>query len=131
MKTFIVFLALLLVLVSFLIWSSDLDRYMELQNCLKALAEECACGASLFTDRAAYAAGELKIDEKAARDYVSFIIENAESKAPLTGMDISASLSFTGDGTEVTLRCVSLSDLFRLPFLSLYEIERSAGYAWQ
>jgi len=131
MKTFLVFLAMVLVLVSFLTWASDLQRYMSVQSHLKALAEECAGGAALFTDPDAYAQGRLVINETAADQYVRFLIQNAESTPPLAGMNIQAQLSFSGDGTVVTLICTSPFDLFRLPYLSRYEVRRSASYRWQ
>ena len=44
MKTFLTFLGLLVVCLSLLCFTSDMDRYAKLQLHMKALAEECAAG---------------------------------------------------------------------------------------
>ena len=148
MKTFIVFLALVLVFVSFLAFTSDMDRYVKLQDHLKILAEDCACGSSLFSDEREFAAGRLVIDQSDAEGYVAFLIRKAqECMPPLAEGRISAKLTIYDDekgydgaaaygfspgrpGAVVTLTYTG-PDMFRLPFFSVTKVTRTAVYRWE
>lgn len=148
MKTFIVFLALILVFVSFLAFTCDMDKYVKLQDHLKVLAEDCACGSSLFTDEGEYAAGRLVINQKDAEEYVAFLIGKAqECMPPLANGRISAKMTIYDDekgydgaaaygfspgrpGAVVTLTYTG-PDMFRLPFFSVSTATRTAVYRWE
>ena len=148
MKTFIVFLALLIVFTSFLSYTSDLDRYVKLQNHLKALAEECALGSSLFADEDEYSEGRLVIDEISAQEYTGFLTREAVLiMPPLEKGSLSAEVKIYDDakgyegaaeygfisglpGVVVTLTYTG-PDMFRLPFLEITEVTRTAVYQWQ
>ena len=142
------FLAMLLLFVSFLAFSSDMDNYVKLQAHLKALAEECACGSSLFTEEAEYAEGRVVIDESAAESYIGFMLRQAERSMPqFSGASLSAEFTFYDDvkgydgaldyglavgrpGAVVTITYTG-KDLFRLPFFTLKTLERTAAYQWE
>lgn len=147
MKTFIVFLALILVFTSFLCYTTDLGSYVKLQSHLKALAEDCALGSSLFADEHEYAEGRLVIDEASAMRYTDFLTREAVNTMPPLGKGrITADLTIFDDakgyegaaaygftsglpGAVVTLT-YSGPDLFRLPFLTVTEVKRTAVYQW-
>lgn len=148
MKAFIIFLALMILFTSFLSYTSDLERYVKLQNHLKALAEDCACGSSLFADENEYAEGRLVIDEKSALNYTDFLTREAVlNMPPLAEGSINAEVKIYDDakgydgaavygfksglpGTVVTLTYTG-PDMFRLPFLTLTEVTRTAVYQWE
>lgn len=147
MKIFVVFLAILLLNVSYLSQSADLDRYSLLQRQLKVLAEEGACGAALFRDEDEYALGRLCVDRQAAEAYLDFLLANQRS---LTETDPSATVeghievfddaSGYGDADRYGISGASPAvvvelewsgeDLFRLPFVSVTRLRRSATYQW-
>lgn len=147
MKVFIVFFAMLIINISFLSFSSDMDRYVMLQSHLKALAEESAAGASLFYDREAYSRGILCIDQENAGAYIEFLLEKAKSHyAIFSGGSIESKELFFDDiiGYEnafayhihkenpaivVTLTYCG-EDLFRLPFFNVSVVSRTATYQW-
>lgn len=149
MKVFIVFMAMMLVLTGFLIFSADMGRYVRLQGHLKALAEECAAGASLFTDAERYSAGETVIDYDDAAAYVGFMTAASVRGDPMfIGADITSTVRIFDDekgyeGSEifgikkekpavvVTLAYTASGDIFRLPFLSEYNLTRTAAYQWE
>ena len=149
MKIFIVFLAMMLVLTSFIAFSADMDRYVKLQGHLKALAEECAAGAALFTDESRYAEGDMVIDYDDACAYIGFMSDaGVRGDPPFRGGEIRSSVKIFDDekgysGIEtygirkrkptvvVTLEFVSPRDLFRLPFLEEYAVTRTATYQWE
>ena len=148
MKVFIVSLAMLLVFVSFLAFSADMDRYVQMQEHLKALAEDCAAGCALFTDEEAYSEGVMVIDSADARAYTAFLIGKAQkSMPPLANGAIEASVRIFDDrkgyegiteyglvsgipGSAVTLTYTG-EDIFRLPFITVTDIRRTAAYQWE
>ncbi|NCB41081.1 MAG: hypothetical protein EOM59_00420 [Clostridia bacterium] len=148
MKVLIVFFAMLIINVSFLSFNSDLNRYVKLQIHLKALAEESASGASLFNDIEAYSNGVLSIDEEAASDYTNFLIETAlERDAIFRRGNISANIVYfdsikgyeglqsykiqnENPAVVVTLTYFG-DDLFRLPFVCVDTVSRTATYQWE
>lgn len=147
MKTFLTFLGLLVVCLSLLCFTSDMDRYAKLQLHMKALAEECAAGSVLFTDDAAYAQGLVVFREPDAKEYVDFMLGSARLDSPLfLNGTLTAELKLFDDekGYDGLIAyhvrqirpcsIVRLSwngpDLFRLPFFSLTTAQRTAVYEW-
>lgn len=152
MKVFIVFMGLLIINVSFLSYQGDLGRYVRCQAFLKAVAEECAAGASLYYDKEAYSGGKLRFNYEEGRKYIEYLIEESSRLAPLSGDSIIAyEVSFQDDflgyeggsgsgpdggGTvetennpSVTVELTAATeDLFRLPFLEVTEVKRAAKY---
>ena len=146
MKTFLTFLGLLVVCLSLLCFTSDIDRYAKLQLHMKALAEECAAGSVLFTDDLAYSQGLVVFRESDARDYVEFMLNKAESEPLYLKGSLSAELRLFDDEKgydgliayhvrqirpcSVVRLSWSGPDLFRLPFFSLTGAKRTAVYEW-
>lgn len=148
MKVFIIFFAILILNISLLCYNSDMNRYMKVQAHLKACAEECAAGAALFLDAEAYSRGILVVDETSAHAYIDFMIKKSmENSAAYKGGAISASMVLMDDARgyeeanyyKINRRCpavvVSLRyegpDIFRLPFLCVESLERTATYQWE
>ena len=146
MQTFLTFLGLLVVCLSLLSFTSDMDRYAKLQTHMKALAEECAAGSVLFTDEEAYSQGLVVFREEDADDYVAFMLRRAESDALYLKGHMTAALRLFDDekgydgliAYHVTqMRPCSVvtvywegPDLFRLPFFRLTRAKRTAVYEW-
>ena len=147
MKTFLTFLGLLVVCLSLLCFTSDMDRYAKLQLHMKALAEECAAGSVLFTDDESYSQGLVVFRGSDAGDYVDFMLGKAQSDSALfLGGSLMAELRLFDDEkgydgliayhVHQTRPCSvvrlywSGPDLFRLPFFSLTEATRTAVYEW-
>ena len=147
MKTFLTFLGLLVVCLSLLCFTSDMDRYAKLQLHMKALAEECAAGCVLFTDEESYSQGLVVFREQDAGEYVDFMLRKAQSDSPLfLKGTLSAEIRLFDDekGYDGLIAyhvrqmrpcsVVRLSwngpDLFRLPFFSLRSAQRTAVYEW-
>lgn len=147
MKVFIVFFAMLIINISFLSFNSDMDRYVKLQTHLKAIAEECASGASLFHDQEAYSKGFLSIAEAEANAYIDFVVNKALEIDPafLRGnvnvealyFDDSNGYAYCNEyriNKENPAVVVTLTyfgeDMFRLPFLAVNTASRTATYQW-
>jgi hypothetical protein len=147
MKVFIVFFAMLIINISFLSYNSDMDRYVKLQTHLKALAEESAAGASLFYDQEAYSKGSLYFDRESATEYVNFLVENAECHYPIfsEGYITSEEIFFddmngyaASQGYNVQKESPAVvvtltycgQDVFRLPFICVQNVSRTATYQW-
>jgi hypothetical protein len=141
MKVFIVFMALLIINVSFLSYQGDLGRYVRCQAFLKAVAEECAAGASLYYDEDAYSDGQLRFKYEESRAYIEHILEKSTQEMPLPrDSELDYSVAFQDDhlGYEaespedipsVTVELTAKTeDLFRLPFLAVTEVKRAARY---
>ncbi len=135
MKTFIVFLALCLVFVSMLVYTTDMQNYVQLQNHMKAIAEECAAGGALELDPEAYAQGEISIDETRAAEYADLTVRTVKlASTPLNNGSLRASVRLVSPSAiEATVVYTANDgyDLFRLPFLSLRRAVRSAVYEWK
>ena len=148
MKTFIVFLAFILISVSCLCFNGDFNNYVQLQNHMKALAEDAAVGSALVLDSSAYAKGQLVIDEGSARSYLDFLLEDAKRGwfSPSRGR-LSWSLSIYDDekgysgcevyglspgkpSTVVTLS-FSTDSFFRMKIFKRDLVERTASYQWE
>ncbi len=135
MKTFLVFLGLCLLFVSMIVYSTDMQNYAQLQNHMKALAEECAAGGALSLDPEAYAAGEWRIDEEAAADYADLTVRLVKlANTPLNNGTLSASVRLLSPSSiEATVVYTANEgyDIFRLPFLSVTTATRRAVYEWK
>jgi hypothetical protein len=146
MKSLIVFLGMMLICAAFVFYQNDMGRYMRAQTAMKTLAEECAAGAALYFDAEAYAEGRMVFNEEEARAYIAHML--ASSGVPLpdvkTAGPVAATVSFYDDrgsygaaigsfgvvtqpSVAVKLR-VATEDIFRLPFLTVTELERETMY---
>ena len=146
MKTFLTFLGLLVVCLSLLCFTSDMDRYAKLQLHMKALAEECAAGSVLFTDDEAYSQGQVVFREEDAEKYVDFMLRQAQGDALSLKGHLSAEIRLFDDEKGYDgliayhvrqIRPCSVvrlywqgPDLFRLPFFRLTDATRTAVYEW-
>lgn len=165
MKLFIVFLAIVLLNISFLTYQSDLSRYLHMQSTIKAIAEECGAGAALFFKTPEFADGYLVSEVDEAIKHIEFILLNVKETAGFTNMtEIWYEVAFFDDsllsktyrngllqravpftfpfyysdsqGKEIRIIApsvvvtlnISTKDIFRLPFLEVTEIRRSAMY---
>lgn len=148
MKVFVVFLAILVLNVSFLCYWSDMDQYALMQKELKELAEECASGAALFRDKEAYSCGNLSIDEVAAEAYLTFLLEKAQTRGSfaragtivahmeifddIKGYEGSEACGISGNSPAVMVELTfEGQDLFRLPFARVTTLQRTATYQWE
>ncbi|NLY70932.1 MAG: hypothetical protein GX076_04535 [Clostridiales bacterium] len=136
MKVFIVFIGLLILNLTFITYQGDLHRYVQLQNYLKAVAEECASGASLYYDEEAYSQGLMVINRGEAIKYVEDRVNRAFNSLNLKGkQSLTYDIEILDDSKDdslspyviVTLR-LNTNDLFRLSFLKVDSVVRSAKY---
>lgn len=154
MKVFIVFCGMLIINVSFLSYQGDMGRYVQGQNFLKAVAEECAAGAALYYDEPAYSEGQFKFNYMEGNEYINYIIEESKKEMPLPSNSMITyevrfqddNLGYKEDTSEGTNTTVSSSeskegipsvtveitaateDLFHLPFLEVKKLVRTARY---
>ena len=139
MKVFIVFIALLIVNMTFITYQGDLNRYVRLQTFMKAVAEEAAAGAALYYDEVAYSNGSMVINREEGEKYIEYLLTRAEQTLDLKeGESLTAEMEVMDDGSGAAEQGVSPSvtvtllltfaDLFRLPFLSREQVVRSAKY---
>ncbi len=129
MKVMIVFLALVLLCVPILAFSTDMNRYQRMQAALKSLAENCAHAGALCVDAQALSKGDLKIDAQAAGEYVRLLLSRPVA-SELSGGRIRADIA--ADGPVCTVRLdYDGPDIFRLPFLEVTHITRSSAYEWK
>jgi hypothetical protein len=152
MKVFIVFLGLCIINVSFLTYQGDMGRYARCQTYLKAVAEECAAGASLYYEKEEYSGGRFQFDYEEGGKYIEYILEQTDAGSPLPeGTGLSYQVDFRDDvrgyvkgsitgypdiETEdaegipsVTVEITAATpDLFHLSFLEVKEIKRAARY---
>jgi hypothetical protein len=145
-KALLVFMAMLLVCAAFVFYQNDMGRYMRAQTALKALADECAAGAALYFDEEAYAEGRMIFNEDEGRRYIAHMLATSGIPAPdvRAAGPVTASVSFYDDrgayggsagafgvvnhpSVVVRLR-VATEDVFRLPFLTVTELERETMY---
>ncbi|MCF0150502.1 MAG: hypothetical protein HUJ80_03735 [Firmicutes bacterium] len=146
MKTFLVFLALVLLFTGFLVYTADLSFYLRLQSELKTAAEECADAAALMSDSRLLGEGLLVIDPAGALQVVSVLAKDARERFPAGG-SISFDLQLFDDekgyegcralgieeGRPAAYVCLTYTgdDLFRLPSIRCCQIVRSAVYQWE
>jgi len=141
-KTLIVFLAMLIVLSSFLVFVEDSDNYLKLQKSLKALAEECAAGGALFFDDSS-TEDQYIVDIESANEYANYIVSNYRTtlrclSSSCGEITVSTSAFINSRGNTCTRsvcvwKPINGYRLFRLTFLktpeyteevSVYEIKR-------
>lgn len=139
MKTFIVFLAFIIVFVSFSVYADDSNNYVRLQKYLKALAEECAAGGALMADYdASFREWHYVINDADARKYADFTSGSFRSNLyPLSRGNVSV-VSAKRFRNESNNECIRVEvkwaaapgyRLIRLPFLfSPAEITKTAIY---
>ncbi len=148
MKVFIVFLAFVMLSVSCLCFNSDYNSYVQLQNHMKALAEDAAVGSALILDGTEYAKGRLVIDEANARSYVDFLLQEAKKGrlSPERGV-LSWTLEIfddekgyegcgvyglsAGKPSAVVSITFSSENLFRLKIFDMKKVTRTASYQWE
>lgn len=141
MKVFIVFLGLFLINVSFLAYQGDMGRYVRCQTFLKAVAEECAAGAALYYDEAAYSDGKIRFYYEEGRSNIEYIMRESKKEMPLPQdsvftYDVVFQDDYLGyeevegeNNPSITVEITAATkDLFRLPFLEVTEIKRAAKY---
>ena len=133
MKVFMVFLALMIVNLSFFVFTADFNNYSYLCNDLKILAEECACTAAQAVDEYSYALGEPRINEDLALEYAQHTLDSCTSVMPRlrNGTTDITELTANDGAVSVSLCYTSQADFFRLPFLQKYTAVRTAVYEWE
>ncbi|MDD2189587.1 MAG: hypothetical protein PHV71_03255 [Eubacteriales bacterium] len=142
MKVFIVFIGMLIINMSFMSYQGDLSRFVRCQIYMKALAEECAAGASLYYDEAAYSEGLMYFRNEECRKYIDYIIKESETEMPLPKNSIlTYEVSFEDDTQEheskdnipsvTVVITAKTGDVFGLPFLKVTEVERASKYELQ
>lgn len=138
MKAFLFFLGLFIINVSFIAYQSDLDRYVQAQNFLKATAEECAAGASLYYNEEEYSEGKIIFKYEEGIKYTEDLIEKSKKCMPFEkNCKITYTIEFEDDfkgyqrsknpSVTVSLKVLT-KDLFRLPFLKVNQVERKSKY---
>lgn len=141
MKVFIVFLGLFIVSASAIVYQGDLGVYNHEQLLLKEAAEECAAGASLLLDQEQFSKGSIVFDdeegENYTENYLAYIKRN--SKALSNGV-VHFEMGFEDEKRgyspsnvekipAITVKIkVATADLFRVPFIKVTSLERSARY---
>lgn len=147
MKVFIVFLGLLIINVSFLVYQGDVEHYAKGQIILKALAEECAAGAALYFEQEEFSNGRLVFNYNEGVKYLEHILESTVSRSLfLQSGRLTYEVEFQDDRTgykdahgnvissgigipSVTVTVLhDTEDIFRLPFIEVCQITRMARY---
>ncbi len=139
MKTYIVFLAMMIAGLTALSYNTDMMSFVYEENLLKAVAEECASGAAMLQDEEAYSEGRTVFDRekgvKYADDHVEYVICR-HSK----GKSYDVSLEFEDDEkgystgnaacipTVIATVSMECDDMFRLPFITVTGVTRKAAY---
>jgi hypothetical protein len=139
MKVLLVFLALMMLNLTFISYKGDLNRYLQLRTFLKAVAEESAGGAALYYDEEAFGFGNMIIKDRDAELFVDSLVMRAGQLLSLEdgeSLDYEMVILDDRDGgaarglsptVEVILTLTS-RDLFRLPFLTVEQVSRAAKY---
>lgn len=148
-------MGLLIINVSFLSYQGDLGHYVRCQAFLKAVAEESAAGAALYYDEEAYSSGKFQFNYDEGRNYIDYFIEESKKEMPLPPDSIityevsfqddllgyedetGAGMSDGSGGEDASAEDIpsvtvgitaETGDLFRLPFLEVTEVKRTARY---
>jgi hypothetical protein len=116
MKVFIIFLAVLIINISFLTYQGDLGRYLRTQTTVKAIAEECAAGAALFFDEAAYGDGYLVSDQAEAIKHIDYILSTGPFAQGSAGESRITWTVLFYDDTRICRRFVNGSAAGQLDF---------------
>lgn len=141
MKVFIVFIGIFMVSVSAIVYQGDLGIYGHEQLLIKEAAEECAAGSSLFLDNEEFSKGNIVFDYAKGinytENYLAYITRN--SKALSNGV-VQYKMEFEDEkrgyspsnAEKIPAITVKISvvteDLFRVPFIKVTSLERSARY---
>ncbi len=141
MKVFIVFIGIFMVSVSAIVYQGDLGTYGHEQLLIKEAAEECAAGSSLFLDDEEFSKGNIVFDyEKGinyTENYLAYITRNSKAlsngvvqyKMEFEDEKRGYSLSNAEKIPAITVKIsVVADDLFRVPFIEVTSLERSARY---
>ncbi len=136
MKVFLVFIALFMINLTFVVYESDLGRYILMQRTVKAAAEECAAGASLFYDAEEYSEGRYVFLYEESIKHVEYLLSEMQKKHKLYE-NLSYDIAFEDDlqgyeSKQIPSVLVGLTvttpDLFRLPFFTVTNIQRISKY---
>jgi hypothetical protein len=125
MKLFIVFLSLLSIFSMLLVYTADMNTYIQDQKLLKMLSEDCAEAGALTIDEKSE-----KIDRDKAYEAASELLYSS-LLFPKDSVSIeSSAVTEEGKGFEI---CLSLKkeDWFRLPFIDIFEIRSLSEYVWE
>ncbi|MBK5263178.1 MAG: hypothetical protein JJE17_11530 [Peptostreptococcaceae bacterium] len=116
-----------------------MENFVRKQAFLKFTAEECAAGAATLIVDEEYAEGRIVFNYEAGQSYADEYIKYVKEKTKLKGT-LSCSLAFEDDNIGYNIKNVEsipavnavvrfeTEDIFRLPMITLTEIERSARY---
>ena len=141
MKVLIVFLGILLMCLSCLVYQADANAYKHNVVLLKEIADEAACQAGLCVDEEAYGRGVYCFDYAQAAQYANeYIAAHQDAlKAKLT-CDIACDISFEDDAEgyskenkeqkpAVLIRLTAFTeDMFRLAGLKKGKIIAASRY---
>lgn len=139
MKIFIVFIGLLVINVSYLSYQGDMENFVRKQAFLKFTAEECSAGAATLIVEEEYSAGRIVFNYEAGQSYADEYINYVKEKTKIKGT-LLCKLSFEDDNLGYNMENIEgipavnavvrfeTEDIFRLPMITLTEIERSARY---
>ncbi|MDD2217839.1 MAG: hypothetical protein PHW03_00810 [Eubacteriales bacterium] len=141
MKTFIVFLGILMMCMSGFVYHADANWYTHDIVMMKIIADEAACQAALCIDEEAYGRGEYCFSYGESEGYASEYILSAQRmlKAELIE-DIKYEITFEDDGKgyssdnkernpAVIIRLTAeTEDMFHLPVLSKNEMNAYSRY---
>ena len=125
MKTFIVGLALIILMAGCMCFSSDMRGYVLAQNKLKTIAEECANAGALQID---YETGIIDAEKaeiavrRMLEGYPGIVLGNPGS------VDTAGIIT---DETSVTVTLTYYRPFFRIPFVNLNSVTRTSCYAWE
>lgn len=137
MKTFIIFLSLLIINITFVSYQSDLGNYMRLQKNLKALSEDCAAGAALYFDEESYGEGSYVFNYNECEKFVYYILNESNLSSQYKSKAILHFIEYEDDALgykkeeipSVTVKLVlETKDLFRLPFMKVKNVTRKSQY---
>ena len=129
MKILILFYALAILNGAFFVYQTDMNQFIRENTFVKAVAEECAAGASLYYDEEALSEGYYIFNRKECEKYVRYQIEKNFPNPE----EVSCEILYrdrpgeSNPGIEVILT-VKGRDRFRLPFLEKGVIRRAAYY---
>jgi len=129
MKVLILFFAIAVLNVSFIVYQSDMNSYIRENTYIKQTAEECASGASLFYDEESLSEGFYVFDREECEKYVRYIIgKNFPDTSEISYKIIYHDAAGTDKPAIEVEISVGGKDRFRLAFLHRDVITRAAYY---
>lgn len=131
MKVFIMFIALAVLNIMFFVYQADMNGYIRENTFVKATAEECASGASLFYDEEALSEGYYVFNRDECEKYVRYIIEN--SFKDLESLEYEIIYYDNSSNPKPAIEVIIDSkgrDRFRLAALEKDNVRRSAYYEY-